>query len=124
MPDHFRIIDEQGVKVIELQMPAGADAADFDWLNQTALLEIDPARNDGWVLDLRQFAYVGSAALGFMINVRQRIRSGGGMLVLCEMSPHIASILRASSVGKLFTTAGTRKDAIAMIQHWRARRRR
>jgi anti-anti-sigma factor len=122
MPEFFNIIADRGCRVIELSMPAGVDASEFDRLNSRALAKIRENAGDGWVLDLVQFQYVGSAALGFIINVRQLIVAGGGVLVLCGVSPSIAAILRTSSLGRLFLVAGTRDAAIEQIETWRNRR--
>ncbi|HRK31023.1 MAG TPA: STAS domain-containing protein [Tepidisphaeraceae bacterium] len=122
--EYFRFISEKSVNVIELTMPAGTDVSEFDTLNQRTLAGIDAAPDDGWILDLAEFSYVGSAALGFMINVRQRVQQGGGMLVICGVSAQIMSTLRASSLGRLFSISESRPAAIAAVLDWRASRRR
>jgi anti-anti-sigma factor len=119
--EYFQLVKDRGVSVFELRMPAGTDVSEFDALNQSALAQLDGASaGDGWVMDMGEFTYVGSAALGFMINVRQRIREAGGVLVLCGVSAHILATLRASSLGRLFTIVATRDEAIATAGAWRA----
>lgn len=126
--EFFRVIADQTVNVLELTMPSGTDVSEFDVLNQRALNELEAAAEDGWVLDMSQFSYVGSAALGFMLNVRQRVLQAGGVLVLCGVSTHILATLRASSLGKLFTIVDSRPHALHAIIEWRklpkTRRRR
>ena len=117
--EFFRIIKDHDVNVIELTMPAGTDVSEFDVLNQRTLAEIDAAADDGWVLDMSQFTYVGSAALGFMVNVRQRVRQADGLLVICGISQHIMSTLRASSLGRLFSIIDSRAGAISVVQDWK-----
>lgn len=124
MPDFFQIIDDRGCRVIELTMPAGADASEFDRINQRALTQIGDTSGEGWILDLADFEYVGSAALGFMINVRQRVKSSGGLLVVCGVSDSIEAILRTSSLGRLFQVVDERDDAIAAIEAWRKKQRK
>jgi anti-sigma B factor antagonist len=125
MPEYFRIMQEQETFVLELYIPAGIDASEFDRLNQRALAELDDkVGSDAWVLDLSMCRYVGSAALGFLVNIRQKINASGGTLILCNVAPSIASILRVSSLGRLFAMADTRETAITQANQWRAKSRR
>jgi len=122
--EYFRVISDRGVNVILLSMPPGTDVSEFDSLNQRTLAALDAAAGDGWILDLSQFTYVGSAALGFMINVRQRVNQAGGLLIMCGVSDHIMSTLRASSLGKLFSITDSRPAAITAVLEWRVSRKR
>jgi anti-sigma B factor antagonist len=125
MPEYFRIMQEQETFVLELYIPAGIDASEFDRLNQRALAELeDKVGSDAWVLDSSMCRYVGSAALGFLVNIRQKINASGGTLILCNVAPSIASILRVSSLGRLFAMADTRETAITQANQWRAKSRR
>ena len=124
MPEFFQILQYRGCRVIGLSMPVGVDASEFDRLNQRALASIDDTPGEGWILDLADFKYVGSAALGFIVNVRQRVNTGGGRLVLCGVSDSIAAILRTSSLGRLFEVVEARDDAVALIESWRKRQRK
>jgi len=121
--EFFKVIADQSVNVLELTMPAGTDVSEFDALNQLALAELASAAGDGWILDMSQFSYVGSAALGFMINVRQRVRQADGILVVCGVSTHIMATLRASSLGRLFAIIDSRPAAVAAVLDWRKSRK-
>ncbi|MCS7033321.1 MAG: STAS domain-containing protein [Phycisphaerae bacterium] len=119
----FQVVHQSGSHVLQLTVPASADVSEFDKLNQAALSEIESAADQGWILDMSGCSYVGSAALGFMINVRQRIKKANGALVLCGVSKHIASTLRASSLGRLFYITEDRASAEAVIADWLSQRR-
>jgi anti-anti-sigma factor len=121
MASYFRIIQERSVRVLELTLPAGIDASEFDRLNQRALAEVEAAAEEGWVVDLAPCQYVGSAGLGFLINVRQRINAAGGTIVLCDLSPAIEAVMRTSSLGRLFQVAPTREAAVELILSWKGR---
>jgi anti-anti-sigma factor len=58
---------------------------------------------------------MGSAMLGLMVNIRQRIKSGGGQLTLCNVSPRLLAIIRACSMERLFRIARSRADAIKAL---------
>jgi anti-anti-sigma factor len=121
MPVYFSILEDRGIRVLSLDLPAGIDASEFDRLNQRVLAEVESAAGEGWVLDLAACRYVGSAGLGFLINIRQMITAAGGLVVLCELSPAIEAVMRTSSVGRLFHVSATREAAIEHALTWRNR---
>jgi anti-anti-sigma factor len=114
MPDrHYKLSEEQGVHVMELTLPIVVDPADFDKLNETIGDATESAGGgERWVLDLRQVEYVGSALLGLLVNLRQRIKSGGGRLVLCGLSDQVSKALQTCSLHNLFTITANRADAV------------
>jgi anti-anti-sigma factor len=111
----FRVIPADGACIIELSLPDMMDGMQFDQLTDELLAELDVARAPAWVLDMSQVAYIGSALLGLMVNVRQRIKNARGELVLCRMSPRLAEVLAVSSLERLFRVAKTREEALRMV---------
>jgi anti-anti-sigma factor len=111
---HYRLIQEGVVHVVELTLPMQVDAAEFDKINEEVVHEADAAPGDRWVLDLRSVDYVGSALLGLLVNLRQRIKTGGGTLVLCGLSNHVAKALRTCSLHGLFLIAPHRDEALKL----------
>ena len=109
---HYRVSREGDIHVIELELPAVVDPAEFDRLNESVEAAADTAAAGRWVLDLTQVHYIGSAMLGLMVNLRQRIKSGGGRLVLCGLSGHLAKALATCSLHNLFVVAETRSEAL------------
>jgi len=112
VPQFFQVHAVQSVRVIELTLPESIDAVDFDRLNEAVLPLIKDKAAEPWVLDLAAVACLGSAMLGLIVNIRQQIKSAGGKLVLCGMSPKLAEIFRTSSMDRLFTIARSRHEAI------------
>jgi len=108
----YRVSTEGKVHVVELTLPVVVDAAEFDRLNEAIEHATEGSAGGRWVLDLTQVQYIGSAMLGLMVNVRQRIKSGGGRLVLCGLSSHLAKALATCSLHTLFTITDTRADAV------------
>ena len=100
------------VRVIELLLPLSIDPHEFDRLNENLIKTIGERPADRWVLDLTQVAYMGSAMLGLMVNIRQVIKTGGGKLVLCGLTERLAHVFRTSSLERLFVIARTRGDAV------------
>ena len=115
MADFFRIESQQTLHVVELFLPELIDPLEFDRLNDAMLAALAERADEKWVLDLGRVHYMGSAMLGLMVNVRQRIKSGGGALVLCAMSPRLQDIFRACSMERLFTIVRSRRDALLRL---------
>jgi|SRR5688500_2837943 stage II sporulation protein AA (anti-sigma F factor antagonist) len=114
MAEFFRVESNQTLHVVELTLPELIDPLEFDRLNAAMLDVLDGKADHQWVLDLSRVNYMGSAMLGLIVNVRQRVKSGGGKLVLCGLSQRLLEIFRACSMERLFTIARTRPDALRL----------
>ena len=109
----YRLSKVGTVNVIDLTLPHALDIEEFDRLNES-VLELIRAEPEGqWVLDLSQLSYMGSAALGLLVNLRQQIKQSGGRLVLCGMSPQLVHIFKTCCMERLFKIVKSRADAVA-----------
>ena len=109
----YRLSKAGTVNVIDLTLPHALDIDEFDRLNE-AILELIRAEPEGqWVLDLSQLSYMGSAALGLLVNLRQQIKQSGGRLVLCGLSPQLMHIFKTCCMERLFRIVKGRADAVA-----------
>lgn len=112
---HFHIVNVDSARVVELSLPITLDSGEFDRINETLLESVNREPQARWVLDLSRLSYMGSAALGLMVNVRQQIRQGGGALVLCGMTPRLHQIFRTCCMERLFTIKSSRLDALRAV---------
>jgi anti-anti-sigma factor len=117
----FQYRQDEGIHVLELRLPAMIDMTDFDRLTDELLKLLDGRGGAAWVLDLSDVQYMGSAMLGLMVNVRQRIKSGAGTVVLCSLPPRLGDIFRASAMERLFQIARTFPDALQLAGEQRGR---
>jgi anti-anti-sigma factor len=108
----FSVAASGAVQILELYLPPVLDAAEFDRLNQGIAETLAGKAHQCWVLDLTGVEYTGSAVLGLMVNLRQQIKTGGGKLVLCQMSPRLLSVFRTCSLDRLFRHTNTRDEAV------------
>ena len=69
-----------------------------------------------WVIDLSQLSYMGSAALGLLVNLRQQIKQSGGRLVLCGLSPQLVHIFNTCCMERLFRIVKSRADAVSAAE--------
>lgn len=109
----YRLSKAGAVNVVDLTLPNTLDIEEFDRLNESILEAIRAELHGQWVLDLSQVAYMGSAALGLLVNLRQQIKQSGGRLVLCGLSPQMMHVFKTCCMERLFKINKGRKDAIA-----------
>jgi anti-anti-sigma factor len=115
VPEFFRTNLHQTVNVIELSLPQSLDVVEFDRLNDSMKELLNGKGAGQWVIDFSSVSYIGSAMLGLIVNVRQQVKTAGGKLVLCGMSPRLLDIFRMCSMERLFTITKTRADAIKVL---------
>src|SRR3954467_8215218 len=70
----YRVSNEGDVHTIELSLPIVVDPVEFDRLNDGIGKLVEAGAAERWVLDLAGVQYVGSALLGLLVNLRQRIK--------------------------------------------------
>ena len=117
MPDElFRLIPAGSAQILELDLPELLDSSEFDELNESVLSLVQAQTAGSWIIDLSRVSYMGSAMLGLMVNLRQRIKSGGGRLVLCAMPPSLLQIFRTCCMERLFVIARSRAEAMRIAR--------
>jgi anti-anti-sigma factor len=111
----FQVIQEYSVNVMQFILPVSMDTMEIDTLIEEVLKSLDSKGGEPWVVDLSQVGYMGSSMLGLFVNIRERIRQGGGTLVLCGMSAQLLRIFKTCCLERLFTIAKSRPDALALV---------
>lgn len=104
-----------GAHLLALSLPENVASEDFDPLNRQVMAALATAPAGKWVLDLSDTHYVGSALLGMLVNIRQRLHSGGGAVILCGLSPRLRNVVQTCSLDRLFTLLKTREDALRQV---------
>lgn len=110
--DHFHIHVEGHARVLELRLPLQLDHLDIDQLREDILKGMEGEENALWIIDLARTEYMGSAMLGLLVNIRHRVRAGGGRIVVCSLNNRMADLFRASSIERLFPIARNRQEAM------------
>ena len=104
------------VQILELNVPRNVDMYEFDRVNEEVARVTADDTAGRWVLDMSSTDYIGSAILGVLVNVRQRIRGGGGHLAVCCLSGALVHAMRTCSLYNLFTIAETRAEAVRLVK--------
>jgi anti-anti-sigma factor len=112
--DRFKITHEQSANILQFVLPSTIDTMEIDGLIEAVLNQLASKGDQGWVVDLSHTEYLGSSMLGLFVNMRERIRQAGGILVLCDMSPQLLQIFKTCCLERLFTIAKSRADALAL----------
>jgi anti-anti-sigma factor len=110
--EFFRLKSEPSLTVIELLLPETLDGLEFDRFSDELWSVLDSKPGHIWILDLAGVQYMGSAVLGMMVNVRQRIKDSRGQLIMCSLSPRLQGVFRMCSLERLFTIVKTRAEAV------------
>ena len=110
--DLFHVSTIESAHVVDLSLPTSLDSGEFDLINDSLknLVGAEPA--GGWVIDLSQLTYMGSAALGLLVNLRQQVKQAGGRMALCGMSPKLLQIFRTCCMERLFTIKASKAEAV------------
>ena len=115
MPQRYEISLESAANILQFNLPPMLDSMEIDGLIESVLGQLDSKQDRPWVVDLSQVEYMGSSMLGLFVNMRERIRQGGGTLILCGMSPQLLRIFKTCCLERLFTIVKTRGDALAQV---------
>src|SRR5690348_10308452 len=114
--DLLKVSNHKSVNVIELFLPEDLDSTEFDRLNEGLDAALSTHEGDRWILDLKQDECMGGAALGLMVNIRQRVKSQPGKLALCNLSPRLLQIFKPCCLERLFTITRPRDDAVKALR--------
>jgi anti-anti-sigma factor len=111
----FQVSADQSIQMMRFRLPAIMDTMEIDTLIEDVLKAVDVAADGRWVLDMTEVAYMGSSVLGMMVNLRERIRRGGGHLVICGLSPTLLKIFQTCCLERLFSIHKTQPEAVEFI---------
>jgi anti-anti-sigma factor len=115
MPRRYEISQDSSANILQFNLPPILDSMEIDGLIESVLADLNPKRSQTWVVDLSQVEYLGSSMLGLFVNMRERIRQGGGTLILCGMSQQLLRIFKTCCLERLFAIVKTRGDALSQL---------
>ncbi len=114
--ERFNVIPVKGVNVVELVLPQFVDSDEFDRINESLLTMLGNKADARWIIDLSAVTYMGSSALGLMVNIRQKIKQAGGRLVICGLSRRLLEVFHTCCMERLFAIVPTREEAVTMCK--------
>lgn len=114
----FQISAEDTVQILQFSLPPMLDIIEVDTLIDSVLKQMEANGNLRWIVDLSETEYLGSSMLGLFVNMREKIRLAGGILVLCGMSPALTRIFKTCCLERLFTIVKSRADAMSLVSRY------
>ncbi len=91
-----KILDEQNIQIIGDQLYS----------------LVDDAGRRKLLLNFGNVEYLSSAALGKLITLNKKVQSGGGRLVLCQISSSIYEIFEITGLKRLFNIYEDEQEAL------------
>jgi anti-sigma B factor antagonist len=67
------------------------------------------------VMNLEQVPYMDSSALAVLVEALQRVRRGGGKVVLVRLQPRVKSLLEIARLDTLFVLKETEAEGLEML---------
>ena len=105
--------EEQGVRVVEFTDSKILDEANIEQIGHRLFEIIGSAPKPKILLDFANVDHLSSAALGKLLQAREKVRDVNGQLRLCDIKPQIFEVFTITKLDKLFRVYPTRTDAMA-----------
>jgi len=109
---HVKLVRESDCWLISLHMQAAIEPDAFASVHTLIVEQWQPEAKARCVVDLHEVSYLGSILLGLLINIRTRVRSTGGTVVLCGLPTRLLHVVRTASLDRLFDLYPTRTEAM------------
>jgi len=113
--DDFTIKETDGVKVVRLRTDNLLSIAEVNRIGG----ELNKLVDDGakkLVLDLRSVIYAGSATLGMLLSLREKMQSSKGKLVLAGIE-NLEKLFTLSRTKTLFEIAATVEKGVEILKN-------
>ena len=68
------------------------------------------------LFDFSKTGYIASAGLRVLLSTTRTILKAGGTVVLSTLSPQVRQVFEIAGFTKIFTIAGSRDEALAILQ--------
>ena len=106
--DTLFLIPNTDMRELEFDALEGGSAEVFQELESESINNV--------IIDFHKTDYYGSTALAFFVKFWKRIKSRGGQMVFCNVSPHEQEILELTNLTSLWPVCASREDAMKLIQ--------
>jgi anti-anti-sigma factor len=114
MPERRLVVQEaEGALLISFRDQAVLDTVTVDAIGGELSGLIDAQHQRNLVLDLSNVSFVSSPALSMLLHLRRKADEAGGEVVLCQLRPEIARLLRMTTLDKVFHFFETPTAALA-----------
>jgi anti-anti-sigma factor len=99
--------------------PSGTiESVDWLYIDQAAQVVLEPIRSQAVplvVFDLEQVTYFGSVFLALLLRCQKLVKSKGGEMVLCSVTPPAKELLQITGLDMIWAIYDDRNEALAAI---------
>lgn len=99
--------------------PSGTiESVDWLYIDQAAQVVLEPIRTQTVplvVFDLEQVSYFGSVFLALLLRCQKLVKSKGGEMVLCSVTPPAKELLQITGLDMVWAIYDNRAEALAAI---------
>jgi anti-anti-sigma factor len=104
--------DFGNVTVLRVQVPMLRGDQTTEALFEEACALVETAHRSKLVLNCAAVVYLASMALGKLVALMNKVRSAGGRLALCKVTPTVEELLRVTHVGDVLLTYADEQEAV------------
>lgn len=115
-PTYMSLDVDGDVTVAKFVVEQLNDEENIELLGHELFALVDQFGRQQVVLDLSQVKYVTSSVIGKVITLHRKMHRNDGTLVLCELRPAVAEILRTSKLIEYFTVVDSLDTALASFK--------
>jgi anti-sigma B factor antagonist len=112
----FRLESLGNIGVVELLDRAMVEAASLQELGAELRRLIAKGSHHVLIIDFANVQFLGSAALGILVSLRQEMEYQKGRIEVCGMRKELLQVLRFSQLDRLFTLHENREAALKAIE--------
>jgi anti-anti-sigma factor len=111
------ILEEKSGASVVLGLQGRLDHTSVEATEQRLLAALEAGHRQ-LIIDLASLDYISSAGLRVLLIVAKKAKALGGRIALCSPRPFVKEILDVSGFSTIFSTWGTREEALAAVtQH-------
>jgi anti-anti-sigma factor len=114
---YFKLVESQSpsVTVIEFNLAPDLDTTVFNDITRDLIDAWPIAPGRSVVVDMTNVRYLGSVMLGLLVNIRQRVKSGRGTLIVAATPSPLLKVIRIANLDRLIQLADSRDEALGLI---------
>lgn len=112
----FSVVQTDDIYTVTVTRDQLTDDDNMEQFGQDFNLLIEKYEISRFVLVLNRVRYMTSSAIGKLITLHRKLNRSGGSLILCELTPDVASTLDTARLLTYFTTCPDQAAAIAKMQ--------
>ena len=110
---HLNVTDIGEVTVVRFLGPRICEDIDVQEFGSEMFSLVENDKPEKLLLNLSMVEFLGSTALGKLINLHQKVKAQGGVLKLSNIRPNVYDVFAVVKLNRLFDIKEDESDALA-----------